>query len=183
MANHTKSKVLVLLSGGIDSSACVDYYVSRGYRVSGLFVDYGQPEEKQERTAAKSIANHFGIPLKQLTISECSVSKGYVPARNALLLMLALLTFGRESGIVAMGIHAGTPYTDSSPEFAFLMQQIYDLYEEGRIIFDAPFLQWTKNEIWNHAQMQGVPLHMTHSTNLDDLESSPNSSLNQVYDQ
>lgn len=172
MGNPAKCGVLVLLSGGIDSATCVEYYVSRGYNVSALFVDYGQPDVNQEEAAATAIAEYYNIPLKKATIIGCTPPEGYVPARNAILLSLALLIFGRESMIVAMGIHAGTPYTDCSPEFALLMQQIYDLYEGGRIRIDAPFLQWTKHEIWKHAQMQKVPLHMTHSTNLDDLESS-----------
>ncbi len=169
MGNPAKCRVLVLLSGGIDSAACVEYYVSRGYSVSALFIDYGQPNVNQEKAAASAIADHYHIPIRQLKVSGCSVKEGYVPARNAILLSLALLSFGPDSGIVALGIHAGTPYSDCSPEFALLMQQIYDLYEGGRIRIDAPFLQWTKNEIWEHAKIQKVPLHMTHSTNLNDL--------------
>jgi 7-cyano-7-deazaguanine synthase len=161
--------VLVLLSGGIDSSACVEFYVSRGYNVSALFVDYGQPDAKQEQVAATAIAQHYAIGLNQLTITGCHISEGYIPARNSMLLCLALMNFGYKHGIVALGIHAGTPYADCTPEFERLMQQVFELYEQDRIRIDAPFLNWTKSEIWDYAQMEDVPLHLTHSNNLDDL--------------
>jgi 7-cyano-7-deazaguanine synthase len=169
MDNLLKGKVLVLLSGGIDSTACVEYYLSLGYIVSALFVDYSQPYVNQEKAAATAIAKYYHIPLGEIKISGFSISEGYIPARNSILLNLALLCFGQESGIVAIGIHSGTPYADCSPDFANLMQQIYDLYEEGRVRIDAPFLQWTKTEIWEHAKIQKVPLHLNHSTNLNDL--------------
>jgi 7-cyano-7-deazaguanine synthase len=171
MDKPARSEVLVLLSGGIDSATCVEYFISRGYNVSALFVDYGQVDANLEEAAATAIAEYYDISLNKLTLTGFIAPDGYVPARNAILLSLGLMIFGHKSGIVAIGVHSGTSYTDCSPEFALLMQQIYDLYEEGRIIIDAPFLQWTKNEIWRHAQNQKVPLHMTHSTNLHDIES------------
>ena len=161
--------VLVLLSGGIDSAACVEYYVSRGYTVSALFIDYGQPDSEKESKAASAISTYYGIPLRHLTVSDCSVPEGYVAARNTLLLSLALMDFGHECGIIALGIHAGTPYVDCSPDFERAMQQVYDLYTDGRVRIDAPFLNWTKSEIWDYAQMKLVPLHLTHSNNLADL--------------
>jgi len=170
--NHnalTNSKVVVLLSGGIDSAACVNYYLSRGHDVSSLFVDYSQPSVGQESEAAAAVAKHYSISLHCLTVSGCVVSKGYVRARNAMLLTTALMNFRHRSGIISLGIHAGTPYTDCSPEFVQGMQQIFDLYEHGRVRIDAPFIEWTKLDIWSYAKAQNVPLHLTHSNNLDSL--------------
>ena len=53
--------VIVLLSGGIDSMACVEFYLKQGYSVEGLFFDYGQPALKAESVAANRIATHYGI--------------------------------------------------------------------------------------------------------------------------
>jgi hypothetical protein len=41
-------KVLVLLSGGVDSSCCIAFYRGMGYDVRGVFVDYGQPVNQKE---------------------------------------------------------------------------------------------------------------------------------------
>jgi 7-cyano-7-deazaguanine synthase len=169
VSNPKDQNVLVLLSGGIDSTACVEYYVSQGYKVSALFVDYGQLAAKQERVAASAIAQHYGISLKQLSVTGCYVSDGYIPARNSLLLCLALMNFDYPYGLVSLGIHAGTPYADCSPEFGKLMQQVFELYEQCRIRIDTPFLNWTKSEIWDYARLQHIPLHLTYSNNLDDL--------------
>jgi 7-cyano-7-deazaguanine synthase len=167
--DFTQLRVMVLLSGGIDSSACVDYYLSHGYDVSALFVHYGQPYQNEERAAAKAIAQYYSTPLNELRVSGRSVPSGYIPARNAMLLSLAMFSFEGEKGIISLGIHSGTEYVDCSPDFIVSMQAVYDLYEQGRIRIDAPFLHWTKGEIIEYAQMQGVPLHLTHSSNPLDL--------------
>ena len=41
--------VIVLLSGGIDSTACVNYYLSQKLKLLGLFIDYGQYVVKGEK--------------------------------------------------------------------------------------------------------------------------------------
>jgi 7-cyano-7-deazaguanine synthase len=165
----TKANVLVLLSGGIDSTACVAYYQSLGYDVSSLFIDYGQPEARLERAAAIAIAEYYVIPLKQLGVLGYKAPEGYVPARNAMLLSAGLMSFDYGYGIIALGIHAGTPYADCSPDFEQAMQRVFDLYSQGRVRIDAPFLHWTKDQIWDYAQMTGVPLVLIQSNNLNSL--------------
>jgi len=163
------ANVLVLLSGGIDSTACVAYYVSLGYDVCALFIDYGQPEAKLEQAAAIAIAKHYDLTLKQLAVFGYKAPEGYVPARNAMLLSAALMSFDYEYGIISLGIHAGTPYADCSPYFEQAMQRVFDVYSQGRVRINAPFLHWTKGEIWDYAQMTGVPLFLTKSNNLSSL--------------
>lgn len=162
-------KVSVLLSGGIDSTACIEYYLSHGYNASALFVEYGQPQVELERNAANAVADHYSIILKHVAVSGCLIPEGYIPARNALLLSLALMNLENKPGLVAIGIHAGTTYSDCSPEFRDSMQHIFDLYEQGQVRIDAPFLHWSKSEIWDYAQLHNVPLHLTYSNNLNDL--------------
>lgn len=169
-----KGDVLVLLSGGIDSTACLAYYVSLGYTVSAIFIDYGQPSSNLEWEAANAVSSHYSVPLKHLGVIDCNIPEGYVPARNAMLLSLALMSFEFQCGIISIGIHAGTSYVDCSPCFEQAMQRIFDLYEQGRVRIDAPFLHWTKREILDYAKVNNVPLYLTYSTNLDDLRSVPN---------
>lgn len=163
--------VCVLLSGGLDSSACIRYYVSRGYDVSALFIDYGQPNADKEAAAATAVAKYYDIELRQVQITGPEVSSGYVPARNALLLSLALMKTDLDAGLLAIGIHAGTPYVDCSPQFVQSMQRVIDLYTEGCLRIDAPFINWKKGEICDYARSRGVPLHLVFSSNSDDLPS------------
>lgn len=165
-------RVCVLLSGGIDSSACIEYYVSRGYDVRALFIDYGQPNADREAAAATAVSKYYDIELRQVQITGPGVSSGYVPARNALLLSLALMKTDLDAGLLAIGIHAGTPYVDCSLQFVQSMQRVFDLYTDGCLRIDAPFINWMKGEICDYAHSRGVPLHLAFSSNSDDLPST-----------
>lgn len=169
MCDSETPKAMVLLSGGVDSTACVGYYIRNNYEVYALFINYGQIELEKESNAASSVANYYNIPLNQITINSVSAPNGYIPGRNAMLLSLALMNCPFTEGIVSLGIHSGTPYQDCSSEFESLMQKIYLLYEEGRIRIDAPFLKWEKSEIVDFAQNIKVPLQLTFSTNQNDM--------------
>jgi 7-cyano-7-deazaguanine synthase len=162
--------VIVLLSGGIDSAACVQYYLSRGHSVSALHVRYGQPNFNLEQTAATSIASYYGIPLRQISVEDVSFKEGYIPARNAVLLCVALMVADKTKGLIALGIHADTGYADCTPAFVQAIQRVFNLYEEGRIRVVAPFLDWTKSEIWDYAVMHQIPLKLTYSNNLNSLQ-------------
>ena len=48
----TIGRSVVLMSGGIDSSATALAILTEGYETSGLFVDYGQPAARSEWRAA-----------------------------------------------------------------------------------------------------------------------------------
>jgi len=163
--------VLVLLSGGIDSTACVHYYLSHNYSVSALFVDYGQPQSNKEAQAAAAISEFYQIRLQTYSIIGLKVSEGYVRARNALLLSLGLMHFQHESGLLALGIHSGTEYADCTPEFLAEMEKLFVLYESGRIRIDAPFLLWSKHDIWLYANSENVPLHLSYTSNPNDVRS------------
>jgi 7-cyano-7-deazaguanine synthase in queuosine biosynthesis len=49
------------------------------------------------------------------------------------------------------------------------MQEVCDLYTGGQVQIGAPFMNWTKGEIWDYAREHGVPLDVTHTSNPDDL--------------
>jgi tRNA(Ile)-lysidine synthase TilS/MesJ len=57
--------VSVLLSGGLDSSACIHYYLSQSFKVNAIFIDYGQKANENELNSAINIARHYGT--KELT--------------------------------------------------------------------------------------------------------------------
>lgn len=163
----TNDSTLVLLSGGIDSAACLDFYIRKGLCVSALFVNYGQAAADKEAPAAKTIAEHFGVSLRRVNCSNLQPkSSGTILGRNAFLAFLGLMEFKELAGLITMGIHAGTSYWDCSPSFICQIQSLYDAYTGGRVQFAAPFLNWSKAEIWQYSQAQGVPTHLTYSCEL-----------------
>jgi 7-cyano-7-deazaguanine synthase len=159
--------VLVLFSGGIDSTACVHYFLKRKYDISLLYFNYGQPNERDEKEAALNIAHYYNKHLDIVVIKGCSIPSGMIPGRNAFLLSLALLKITFDKGGIAIGVHDYTDYSDCSEKFIADMQNIYDIYNDGRIQILTPFLNWKKEEIIAYAQQEKLPLELVYSTSLD----------------
>lgn len=67
MSNHQASTV-VLLSGGLDSSANLALSHSRGDRLWALTVNYGQRAWKSEREAARSFCRYYGVSWRELDL-------------------------------------------------------------------------------------------------------------------
>jgi predicted subunit of tRNA(5-methylaminomethyl-2-thiouridylate) methyltransferase len=65
----------VLLSGGIDSTACAAFYLSQDFQVHAVFVDYGQVAARREADAAKAVA-------MGLSSSTCSVYQKLLITRD-----------------------------------------------------------------------------------------------------
>lgn len=161
------AEITLLLSGGIDSAACIPFYRSRGFLVRGVFVNYGQASCQQERLAATRIAAHYDLPLSQLALENARPKTGgEVIGRNALLVLTALAEANPSSGLLALGIHAGTEYWDCSRSFVDCMQEILTGYCGGRLSMAAPFIDWTKPEIWECCSNWEVPVHLTYSCEL-----------------
>jgi 7-cyano-7-deazaguanine synthase len=161
------SNVLVLLSGGVDSSACVSYYIAQGASVSTLFVDYGQVSAQKEYDAALKICDHYKVPLDIAKLSGCKTwSGGYVPGRNSFFLYVGIINFQHSKGIIALGIHAGTNYNDCTPDFIQVMQASFDIYSDGCIRVGAPFISFSKRDIWNYCNLEKVPIGLTYSCEL-----------------
>src|SRR5687767_3324730 len=159
-------KAIILLSGGLDSLACVAFHRNSGHDVSGLFVDYAQAARTKERTAVKRLSASLRLPLRTVDVQGVSVPRGFIPGRNALLLSVALTLVPSEPCFVAIGIHAGTPYADCTETFVGRVQAIYDLYRSGTALVSAPFLAWSKLDIWRYLKSVGYPIEASYSCEL-----------------
>lgn len=96
---------VVLLSGGMDSSACAVWLSRTGPRkMLALLVGYGQPHRERELAAAATLANELGIEPLRLEVADAlpkpthmattaGIENGQhaavVHARNSLLLSIA----------------------------------------------------------------------------------------------
>jgi 7-cyano-7-deazaguanine synthase len=156
-------KALVLLSGGIDSTACVAFYLQQGFSVSAVFVDYGQIAAPQEKKASQAVANHYQIPVAILSWSGQKKQAGLIIGRNAFLLFAALMEVPVEARIIAAGIHSGTTYYDCSQSFIRRIQFLFDSYTGGIVQVGTPFLKWSKRDVWAYCKTHRVPLELTYS--------------------
>jgi 7-cyano-7-deazaguanine synthase len=162
-----KESVLVLASGGIDSSACISFFKKMNFDVEAVFFDYGQLSNKNEQQAIHKVAEYYSIVIRTVAIRiNKSLTGGLVLGRNAAFYFSALMDFQTESGIIASGIHCGTPYYDCSNSFLDAIQHIFDGYANGTVKAVAPFLNFTKNEIWEYCKIEKVPVHLTYSCEL-----------------
>ncbi len=154
----------VLVSGGIDSTACIDFYLRQDLIVTGFHVSYGQPAAEHEKRSAHAVAEFYGIPLRVMEISGFRAKQdGEIIGRNAMLVFAAVMERQNSHGLVALGIHSGTSYYDCSPSFLDRAQAVVDGYCDGRIRLSAPFLKWTKQEIWDYCHARSIPVHLTYS--------------------
>ena len=163
MGQHT----VVLLSGGIDSSATIALCQETSSVLSALFVDYGQPSAQSEWEAAQRIARHYQIEIVRVALGVQLVSsRGEFFGRNALLLLTAAGTITQRPLTIALGIHALSAYYDTTPLFIKHMQRLLNGYSGGSVTLSVPFLGDTKSDVIRFARARSVPLHLTYSCEL-----------------
>ncbi len=160
--NHSGT-VVVLASGGIDSTACIWFYLSRGSSVEALFIDYGQRSAKKEEEAVRNVAAHFQIKLRVFRCQLGEFGPGLVLGRNGFFLNLALVAMGTSFAIIAIGVHAGTSYFDCSQTFVREMQKLFDLQTDGLVQIGTPFIDWEKPAILHYCLVNGLPVDLTYS--------------------
>ena len=114
-------KAYVLLSGGIDSMSCVNFYKTLGYEVECIFCDY------------------------------------------ALLVWTAFSKIGFGTYKIVLGTHAGTEYPDCSSHFIDATNRVFDVYTNGTVILEAPFINWQKADIVAYCRTNSLPYHYTYS--------------------
>jgi len=160
----TKAKrVLVLLSGGLDSTATVLYYQNMKYEVTALFVDYGQSARDDERRASRRVATKLGVKRMQVRIAPMRSGVGVIQGRNAMLLSIGLMKAPFDQGLIAIGVHGGTNYPDCTEDFIRQMNAVADFYAAGSIRIDAPFAKWSKADIFEFFKMNRGPIASTYS--------------------
>lgn len=158
------SEVHILLSGGIDSTALVAFYLSRDIAVRGVHFNYGQPSFRGEQRAVQQVSSYYGIPVTTISLGLSIASdQGEYHCRNAILLLSAVGILPTKSARFAIGIHAGTPYYDCSNAFVDHLQKLLDGYFNGSVRVEAPFLEFTKGDILELCKALSVPVNLTYS--------------------
>jgi 7-cyano-7-deazaguanine synthase len=161
---HSDAQVNLLVGGGVDSAALIAFYLSHGSTVRGIHFNYNQPSFEGERRAALALAQHYGISLTTIDLGlAITCTQGEYHCRNATLLFAAASILPTKKGRFAIGIHAGTHYYDCSKTFLEDIQRIFDGYFAGSVQVEAPFIDFTKKNIFKYCKLCKVPTEITFS--------------------
>jgi 7-cyano-7-deazaguanine synthase len=162
-----KKSAFILSSGGLDSTATINYYIDAGFKAETLFIDFGQPASRNELIALRKISKHYKIENSILRVRGFRPFKhGLVQGRNLFLISSALMFLRNEYGIIALGIHAGTNYMDCGSEFVERVNHLLDMYTGGKLVLGTPFINFTKPEIFEYCKIKKVPMGLTYSCEL-----------------
>ena len=189
-------RAVVLLSGGLDSAVTLAVARTAGFEVHALSVDYGQ-RHARELDSARRVAAQLGaadyrtVSLDLRTVGGSSltavtavpkdrsvaemnaaVPATYVPARNTILLGIAL---GYAETLGAFDLYFGANaldyagYPDCRPEFLQAFESLANVATRAsvedltRFRVHAPLLQLTKAQIVREGVRLGVDLGLTWS--------------------
>lgn len=159
MPRNSSKKATVLFSGGLDSAACAYMLKHQGFHIELLFVDFGQAAARKEYEAACLLAESIGVPVRRCTfIADTSFGAGELVGRNAFLVFAALLTAGQDPQVIALGLHAGTPYFDCSPQFLSSISKSVAEHTDGKVSVVAPFISWSKRDVFDYFQSTGLSI-------------------------
>lgn len=191
---RTPPGAVVLLSGGMDSATCLAMARRRGPNVHALTVEYGQRHARELR-AARALARRYRVrrhavirvPIAGLVRSSLTdrtrrlpmggpragrIPSTYVPARNTVLLALAL-GYAESHGLSDIYVGANaidySGYPDCRPAFFRAFERLARVGTragvEGRrkVRVRVPLLKLSKAEIVRRGERLGVPWGLTWS--------------------
>ena len=160
----SNANTVVLLSGGIDSTATIAACKEATKNILALFVDYGQSSAHSEWKAAQNVAAYYAVEVERVRLGFSLISdSGEFFGRNALFVLTAASVTKERPLAVALGIHSLTEYYDTTPLFSKHMERLLNGYSGGEVELSTPFLTHTKAEVFKFAKERAVPIHLTYS--------------------
>lgn len=182
-------KAVVLLSGGLDSATTLAIARSEGFEAHCLTIDYGQ-RHRAELAAAARVAHALGAAShKVLNIDLAAVGGSaltdrrvvvpqaptpgipvtYVPARNTILLSLALAwaeVLGAQDIFFGANAVDYSGYPDCRPEYMLAFEALANLatraaVEGRRLALHTPIIHLAKAEIIRRGAALGVDYGLT----------------------
>lgn len=186
-----KTKVLVVFSGGMDSTALLSYAEKTYEHVIALSFFYGQRHAQRELEAAKAITEKLGVQhmivnaaqvfsvtnLNTALINhaiavpdglydEKSMAITVVPGRNLIFLSIAASVAEAEGcAFMFTGVHAGDHaiYADCRQPFIRAANEAISASSDGKVFLQAPFVYYTKSDIVDYGVSFNAPFELSWS--------------------
>jgi 7-cyano-7-deazaguanine synthase len=177
----SKPKCVVLLSGGLDSSTLLAYFLNNGYECLPIGFRYGQRHTK-ELTYAAAIAQFYNVPFKVIDLTALrdilpsaqtndaiEIPEGHyadsnmkltvTPNRNMIMLSIATAyAITSKALAVAYAAHKGDHaiYPDCRAAFIWPMREALEHCDYERLRLLTPFMYNSKADI----VLQGINLRV-----------------------
>jgi len=166
--------IVMLVSGGIDSTLMSLMAQEEGIQLFPLFVDYGQLAAVKEWEACKRLHEKYGLPSvtrmdlsgfgktipSGITDSRLRINKdAFLPGRNLLLVLAgASFAFTVQAYGVAIGLLNPTEhlFPDQTPEFVKACESIIEIAMGRRINVLTPLIEFSKSDVLAMAQARGL---------------------------
>jgi 7-cyano-7-deazaguanine synthase len=180
------SDVVLILSGGLDSTTLLYDLINQGKTVHALSFNYGQKHSKELKCAIKTCqklnVDHKIVDLSglsellksSLTTLDIETPEGHysdetmaitvVPGRNTIFLSIAA---GYAASIGANGLYLGTHsgdhaiYADCRPEYTEAMKKVLQLFDNNAVELYAPYANIDKIGIVTRGLELGIDYSLT----------------------
>ena len=183
-------RVVVIYSGGLDSTTLLYHLRAADHQVVALSVNYGQRHLDREMAASDVICGGLGVHRRVVDLTSLggflgrnaltnagvalpagryaseTIGQTTVPNRNMVLLSVGIAwAASMEFDAVAFGAHAGehTNYPDCQPPFAEAMDRAAAVCDFRPLRVLAPFVHWVKADIIRRGVDLRVPFELTWS--------------------
>lgn len=184
---ENNKNAVVLLSGGLDSATVLAIATDLGYICHALSVDYGQ-RHRSELRAAENVAAAMGAELKTIRLDlrtfggsaltddidvpvqeTDGIPVTYVPARNTIMLSLALAwaeVLGANDIFIGVNAVDYSGYPDCRPEFINAYEEMANLATKAGVVgnllsIHTPLIDLSKAEIIQEGAALGVDYSIT----------------------
>lgn len=182
-------KVVLGLSGGMDSSTLCGYYIDKGFEVIPVSFEYGSKHNKYENIAAYTVAEFYGLKITHFSLpfiaekfqsnllktggeipeghyQSSNMSLTVVPGRNLIFAsIMAGLAWSLGADTIALGVHLGdhSIYPDCRPGFISSLNAAIIQGTGEKVKVEAPFQYLDKTGILKigYSLTPQVPYHLT----------------------
>lgn len=180
-------KIVLALSGGMDSATLCGYYINKKIDVVPIFFDYGSKHNRYEKEMAKKLADYYGLSIIFVNLDfinalfksdllqtggvipegeyqDSNMSQTVVPARNIIFIsIMAGYAWSIKVKDIAIGVHTGDHYIyeDCRPEFLLAMSKALIYGTGDKVALQMPFQHLSKIEILKIGSNINVPYEYT----------------------